>query len=195
MSKTAIQVTLATLDQGTQSFNVPITALQKLGSYYSKLGFLSNVTAGIQNQLNSCITSIPTNFSTLTLNNVSVATTNQLPSMTGVLKQATTLSPVWYSNNRCITLDVSSSNIATLDFHSNDSATSTQLYDARIQVLNGSNSTYGGGSMYIYASGTNFYTPVYLLDSGGIWSVVATALLFRVSVEKLVGIEVMQLFS
>jgi len=91
--------------------------------------------------------------------------------MTGVLRQATNLSPVWYSNNRCITLDVSSSNIATLDFHSNDAACapSTQLYDARIQVLNGSNSTYGGGSMYIYASSTIFYTPVYVLDPGGIW--------------------------
>ena len=60
-------------------------------------------------------------------------------------------------------------NMATLDFHSNDAAPSTQLYDARIQVLNGSNSTYGGGSMYIYAANTYFYTPVYVLDSDGIW--------------------------
>ena len=43
------------------------------------------------------------------------------------------------------------------------------MYDARIQVLNGSNSTYGGGSMYIYAASTYFYTPVYMLNPGGIW--------------------------
>ena len=84
----------------------------------------------------------------------------QLLIMTGILRQATTLSPVWYSNNRCITLDVSSANIATLDFDSNDAATSTALYDARIQVLNGSNITYNKGSMYTYESSTYFYTPV-----------------------------------
>ena len=95
---------------------------------------------------------------------MNVATTNQLPSMTGVLRQATSLTPVWYSDKRCITLDASGMNMATLDFHSNDAAPSTALYDARIQVLNGSNSTHGGGSMYIYATNTYFYTPVYVLD-------------------------------
>ena len=150
LSKTALQVTLATTDQGTQTFNVPITALQKLASYYSNLGFLSNVTADIQNQLNSCITSIPTNFSTLTLNNVSVATTNQLPNMTGVLRQATTLSPVWYSNNRCITLDVSNANILQLWI----SIVMTVLHQQLCMILgyrllNGSKSTYGGGSIYM----------------------------------------------
>ena len=94
LSKTALQVTLTTTDQRTQTFIYPYNSSAKTASYYSNLGFLSNVTAGIQSQLNNCITSIPTNFTTLTLNNVSVATTNQLPSMTGVLRQGTTLSPV-----------------------------------------------------------------------------------------------------
>ena len=74
LAQTGIQVTLATLDQGTQTFNVPITAQQKLSFYYSNLGFLSNVTGDIQSQLDKCITSIPTSFTTLTLNNASVAT-------------------------------------------------------------------------------------------------------------------------
>ena len=50
------------------------------GALPSEIGYLSDVTSGIQTQLNNCITSIPTNFTTLTLNSKTVPTTDQLPS-------------------------------------------------------------------------------------------------------------------
>ena len=58
LSKPALQVVLANLFQSTQTINVPITALQKLSSCYSYLGFLGGVISDIQTQLNNCITSI-----------------------------------------------------------------------------------------------------------------------------------------
>ena len=53
------------------------------GALPSEIGYLS--TSSIQTQLNKCITSIPSNFTTLTLNGNTVATTNQLPSMSGYI--------------------------------------------------------------------------------------------------------------
>ena len=46
------------------------------GALPFEIGYLSGVPSGIQTQLNNCITSIPTNFTTLTLNNKTVATTD-----------------------------------------------------------------------------------------------------------------------
>ena len=57
LAQTAIQLSLATLDQGAQTYTVPITSLHKLCSYYSYLGFLGNVRCDMQTQLSNCITS------------------------------------------------------------------------------------------------------------------------------------------
>ena len=107
------------------------TALQ-VSSYFSYLGFLCSVISDIHTPLNNCITSIPTKISTLTLNNVRALTASQLSSKTCVLRQATTLTLVWSSNIKCITLDMSGAYIATLDFHINDGGTSPAMYDTRL---------------------------------------------------------------
>ena len=52
------------------------------GALPYEIGYLIGVTSSIQTQLNKCITSIPTNFTTLTLNGNTVATTNQPVSYT-----------------------------------------------------------------------------------------------------------------
>ena len=51
LRKTAIQLVLTSLEQGIQTSDIPLTALQKLGSYYSNLAFLNCVTSNIQTQL------------------------------------------------------------------------------------------------------------------------------------------------
>ena len=96
-----------------------------------------------------------------TLSGQTLATVNQLPNLTGYLKQAT-LTPVYYVAARCIQLGVDYLDAAYINFHS--TAPSLYGYSAdystRIVSIGGSPSTSGQGYLNYYAAGHNFHGPV-----------------------------------
>ena len=81
-----------------------------------------------------------------------IATTNQIPSLTGYLKQATGLSPAYYNTGRCITLGCDSANNSYIDFHCLDTGTGNP--DVRIQAYGATAGSNFIGDLSFY--GSNF---------------------------------------
>ena len=77
LRKTAIQLVLTSLEQGIQTSDIPLTALQKLGSYYSNLAFFELCHI---------------KYTDSTQNGITVATTNQIPPLSDIV-QAILLHP------------------------------------------------------------------------------------------------------
>ena len=87
-----------------------------------------------------------------------IATTDLIPSLTGYLKQASNLSPVYANSGRRIELGCDVFNYSYIDFHSADPfALYIADYSARIISYGGSSQVAGQGALSYNALSHSFF--------------------------------------
>ena len=162
------------MNGGTLNYNVTTGAVHKFYCSSTVCAIISSATTTFNNNVTCGSNSLTCGTLTCTggtMGGNTIATTNQLPNLTGYLKQATTLTPVYYNTGRCISLGCDSANNSYLDFHCVDAATTSQA-DVRIQARGGSTGSNFTSALSCY--GSNFYfnggvnTSTYSITCGGL---------------------------
>ena len=122
------------MNGNTLNYNVTTGAVHKFYCSSTVCAIISSATTTFNNNVTCGSNSLTCGTLTCTggtMGGNTIATTNQLPNLTGYLKQGTTLTPVYYNTGRCISLGCDSANNSYLDFHCVDAATTSQT-DVRI---------------------------------------------------------------